>query len=262
MINWNNFKTWLWSDAGAGWIIGLLSFLGLILKAIYDYFKRKRPNIVICREIDRLSLIRISKKIKENIALVYKKSEVKNLSQVKIEFYNSGSATIKDLKIQVCFDKSTKVLDIVTTKTSDVLGTRNTAGNIINFELPYLNAYNDHHSKVGIDIVCDGNIENFYIKGGGEGWSLEHKKLPSQKEVRLRTLIVLLLSVVIEPIIFLILNTVFKLQSRIFLFDLTFPIVDILFLGVFMFTYIFGLLWARRISFLEKPHFLKASFIL
>lgn len=114
------FYNWLKSDSAPGWLFGIISTTISVAVFLYQYINRKKPSIVICKEIDKVSLVRVSKKIIEKTKVSYNNYHVKNLSLVSLDLFNKGTETIKNLKIVIEFDKNTKILDIDTTKTSDL----------------------------------------------------------------------------------------------------------------------------------------------
>jgi hypothetical protein len=240
MIDWSKVSEWFSSDASPGWIFGAISTTALIIGAIYNFKKRKTPNVVICKDVDKFSLLKISRSVRKNIEVKYKKVTIQNLSRVEIEFYNNGTETIKDLIIQVIFSEKTKVLDVVTDRTSDVIDKKITTENIIKFEIPHLNSYRDHKSKVTVSIVCDGEIDNYSVQGGGDGWSLKHKKMADGKK-RIRYVVSLLF---LEPIMFFVLRWLFSFNNELFALNFSASSVfDFTFLILFMLTYFGGGLW-------------------
>ncbi len=109
------------------------------------------------------------------------------------------------------FKKETKILDVVTDKTSDIIGTRHSNPSKILIKLPYLNSYKKHHSKLSMSLVCDGDIDTFYVNGGGEGWSLEHKKIPPELMLGLVKQVFILLFIEIIGIFSIIFKNRFAL---------------------------------------------------
>jgi hypothetical protein len=229
MSNWEIVSEWLVTDAGAGWIVGILG----LSATMYGQITKRRPTIVVCKEAGKFSLIEIDKKVKENIQVKYKSLDIENLSQIELELFNNGAKTIKNFKMDILFDKGTKILDVVTGKTTDITGKWTSKHNSLNLELPYLNSYSGHHTKLTVKILCDGTINSLEISGGGEGWSLKHKKLPTKKILKVRFALVSLL-LLLEILASGLLNkSFFKFQKS-----------DIVIMPLLVATYIFGFMWA------------------
>ncbi len=229
-IDWNAFKSWVFSDAGAGWVFGALT---IITTVTITLIRRKRPNIIVCKEVDKFTLIKINRKVKENTLIKYKNSEIKDLAQIDLEFFNNGAETIKNLEIKISLPENTKILDVITNKTSDVVGKKIIGDNSIDINLAYLNSYNDHKSKASMSIVCDGDIRNIDVHGGGAGWSLKHKKLLSKEQVKRRVILVAFL-LIVELVIY------YLIRGRFFDFNFG----DLFFYFIFFVTYMCGFLWA------------------
>ncbi len=175
-----SFLDWLFSAAGAGWTVGIVSLIGLL----YTYLVRKRPNKLVCKEVSRTSLVKISKEVRDKIDVSFNNNPVKNLAQVEMDIFNKGSEVIKDISLTVKFSKNTRVL-----ATSFEVVPENLAvtidsieSNQVKIKIPFLNPIRPHKHRIKANIVCDGDTEKYKVIGSGEGWSVQSLRLPSKKE--------------------------------------------------------------------------------
>lgn len=176
-----SFLDWLFSTAGAGWIVGIVSLIGLL----YTYLVRKRPNRLVCKEVSRTSLVKISKEVRDKIDVLFNNNPVKNLAQVEINIFNKGSEVIRDILLTVKFSKKTRVLatsfEVVPENlvvTMDSIGS-----NLAKIKIPFLNPIRPHRHRIKANIVCDGDVEKYKVIGNGEGWSVQSLMFPSKKEL-------------------------------------------------------------------------------
>jgi hypothetical protein len=175
-----SFLDWLFSEAGAGWIFGIVSLIGLLLSLLL----RKRPNRLVCKEVNRTSLIKIRKEVRDNIDVTFYKEPVKNLALVEMVIFNKGSEVIRDILLTVKFSKNTRVLATPLKVVPENLAvtTDSIESNQVKIKIPFLNPIRPHKHRIKANIVCDGDIEKYKVIGSGEGWSVQSLRLPSKKE--------------------------------------------------------------------------------
>lgn len=179
-----SFLDWLFSVAGAGWTVGIVSLISLL----YTYLVRKRPNRLICKEVSRTSLVKIRKEVRDKIDVSFNKNPVKNLAQVEMDIFNKGSEVIRDILLTVKFSKNTRVL----AKSSEVFPENlaitmdSIESNQVKIKIPFLNPIRPHKHRIKANIVCDGDIEKYKVIGSGEGWSVQSLRFPSKKELKKR----------------------------------------------------------------------------
>jgi hypothetical protein len=76
---------WLITDAGAGWVLGILG----ITWALYTWKKRERPGQVVVREVDKFRLLEISPSQHPSLTFLYPtvqgtQTSITNLQQTKL----------------------------------------------------------------------------------------------------------------------------------------------------------------------------------
>jgi len=181
-----SFLDWLFSAAGAGWALGIVSIIGLL----YTYLFRKRPNRLICKEVGRTSLVKIRKEVRDMINVSFNKKPVKNLALVEMDIFNKGSEVIRDILLTVKFSKNTKVLgnsfEIVPENLA--VTTDSIESNRVKIKIPFLNPIRPHKHIIRLNMLCDGDIKKYKVIGGGEGWSVQSFRFPSKKELEKRNL--------------------------------------------------------------------------
>ena len=174
---------WFFSDAGAGWVLGIVSLLGSLIGFLWMIRNKSRPKVVVCRELDRISLLRISKSAKEKISIKFNKKTIQDLSQLRLEIYNDGSDFVEDVKLEIILEENTSILEasfIVDPKNFE--SQMETKGNCAEIIIPFLNPIAHHKQKIIVSIVCDGDPGKIKIVGGGKGWSVFQIPLLSPKE--------------------------------------------------------------------------------
>jgi hypothetical protein len=179
---------WLFSEAGAGWVFGVVSLIGLVLTLL----SRKRPQRIICRELHKTSLVHVSDSAKAKIAVSFDDRPVEKLSQLELVIFNDGSEVVEDILLTFQFQESTKVLAVdyeVTPRNVDMTITPRYAesgGNQCNVEINFLNPQRPHKQQVKAYIVCDGTVDHARVAGGGKGWSLRFDMLEEYSVRRMR----------------------------------------------------------------------------
>lgn len=180
------FLGWLFSGAGAGWFVGIVSLIGFLLSLLL----RKRPNRLVCKEVSRTSLVKIRKEFRDKINVSFNNNPVKDLAQVEMYIFNKGSEVIRDILLIVEFSKNTRVL----IKSFEVfpenlaVTTNSIENNQVKIKIPFLNPFRPHKHRIKLNIVCDGDIEKYKVIGSGEGWSVQSLRFPSKKELKKRHL--------------------------------------------------------------------------
>jgi len=182
---------WLFSSGGAGWIFGVATILLYILR-------RKRPNRLVCKEVNRTLLIKIRKEVRDNIDVTFYKKPVKNLAMVQMVIFNQGSEVIKDILLTVKFLKDTKVLSVFSERDSEDLEmtTDPIESNQAKIKIPFLNPINPHKHRIKANILCDGDIQKYEVIGSGEGWSVQLFSIPNKKEIRKKLYIMCILLII------------------------------------------------------------------
>ena len=213
-MNLYSFFGWLLSEAGAGWIFGILVLL-------ISIFARKKIQRVVCKEIGVTSVVRIKEILQEKITIHFNDKPVENLAQIENEIYNEGTKVIKDVVLTFKYPQGTKILDVLPEKIErEPIEDRQ-----VRVRIPYLNPRRHKH-KVRATMIVDGTAENIQVTGGGEGWSIRSITLPTTTQLKSRLIIysVLMLAVGISflPYIHIIVRPIFgiypsKISARAFL---------------------------------------------
>ena len=167
----NNFRSWLFSDAGAGWAAFALSILG----AGIAYFRRKRPNLVMVETSDESSMIEVQPMMRDRVGITFDGQPIKDAGHRTLAIWNSGSDDIESaLNIKFTLKPEAKVLIALLDEQSRALGAHvEIADNVIHCRLPYLNANRTHRQVVTLAVVTDGPTD-MTVVGGDKGWSLRY----------------------------------------------------------------------------------------
>lgn len=179
-----SFLDWLFSAAGAGWTVGIVSLIGLL----YTYLVRKRPNRLVCKKVSKNSLVKIRKEFRDKINVSFNNNPVKNLAQFEMDIFNKGSEVIRNIWLTVKFSKTTRVLDKSFEVVPENLAVTmdSIESNQVKIKIPFLNPIRPHKHRIKLNIVCDGDIEKYKVIGSGEGWSVQSLRFPSKKELEKR----------------------------------------------------------------------------
>ena len=170
----NQLLEWLLSDAGAGWVFGIISVIALIASYIHN---RKKSSIIIIKELSKTSFINLSSKIKDRVSITYDNKLVDSIGYVKVEIYNDGFEVIKQPILTFSVPEEATILQIeVDTPVDNFEISSEIAGNKAKVILPYLNPAKDHDHILRMSILMDGPVESLHTMGSGEGWSTRHYK--------------------------------------------------------------------------------------
>jgi hypothetical protein len=177
---------WVLSSAGAGWVFGLVSLLVLVAKWVRDRSEQK----LICSEGFHFVIASAGGRI----GVTYDGKPVKRLAAASFDVTNAGLNPIKNIVLRLVFPAESVVLGALCEnhpRTVDRQNTAEWAGNGLTIKVPYLNPYEAHRDRIHILAMVDGETEGATVIGGGEGWSLAKRRLPSRVQVKLRQAVVL-----------------------------------------------------------------------
>jgi hypothetical protein len=170
----DSFTKWLFSDAGAGWIFGLVSLIVLIISAL----RRKAIQRVIFQELSRRSLVLISEQIRNKINISFDNQPVENLSQLQANVINGGLDIIKEPTLKIYVPGAKKFLDVSiegefgSQSATFIVNDKN-----VEIKLPFINPVKQHSHRIIISLLMDGDMEGLQVRGNGEGWSIQHEML-------------------------------------------------------------------------------------
>jgi hypothetical protein len=164
----NTLMQWLFSDAGAGWVFGTVTLIGLIVTLV----RRSRPNILTFAEIDKTSLIDVNSRIRDRIQVTYNGQSIARLGHVRAEVFNEGSSTIHNAVLKLNVAEGVRILE-----TSAILSDGSEVGcqsdeRQATISVGYINPYRDHRHTLLLSMLVDGGIPRIDVSGGGVGWSL------------------------------------------------------------------------------------------
>ncbi len=165
-----SFRDWLFSDAGAGWVFGILA---IIVAIVRDIRRKRRPSIITVTETDRTSLVRVRPMVGERIEVTFDGAKIANLGLVEIEMVNNGEKVIRGAHIALRFSESTKPLEArrLSEQNDADLSSEMTGPNEVTVSIPYLNPYREHQHVARLQIIVDGEPKLIGLRGDGEGWS-------------------------------------------------------------------------------------------
>jgi hypothetical protein len=177
---------WLLSSAGAGWVFGLVSLLVLVARWVRDRSEQR----LICSEGFHFVIASAGGRI----GVTYDGKPVKRLAAAGFDVTNAGLNPIKDIVLRLVFPAESVVLGAQCEnhpRTVDRENTAEWAGNGLTVKIPYLNPYEAHRDRIHILATVDGETEGATVIGGGEGWSLAKRQLPSSGQLKLRQAVML-----------------------------------------------------------------------
>jgi hypothetical protein len=174
---------WLISDAGAGWIFGLISLTILIVTRLTD----NRPQNIVFKELRRVSPLLVRKNIQDKIYISYNGKEVSSIGQLDAEIYNSGKTPISSFSFNISIPEGIEILDIVSESEGNINFEIN--GSLITVYCNYINPFKEHKHLESISILATGLLQNLVIYGHGNGWSIKHSPIPSEASKRKETII-------------------------------------------------------------------------
>lgn len=184
----NDFLSWLFSDAGAGWVFGFVSLFTVIIA----FIGRKRPTRVVFREVLRSSLGNFRDEFKKSIQILVDGKMVKELGQIEVEIYNDGTSPITSPAITLTMPPYSKILDIAVETQEDFSVNSEIIDNKGTIKFPYLNPVREHGHFIKASVIVDGNMKNLEVTGSGVGWSVRHLPTITTDEVMARMFIFLL----------------------------------------------------------------------
>lgn len=193
---WN----WLKTDAGAGWIFGLIS-TGVLLVTWLRRFQTKR---VIIEEIAKRRPVSVSTHVRERIDVRFDNKKIERLSQLDLLLRNFHDHTVTDIAFTLKPPNGTKILEAVAAADPvgiDVSKTINDDGEA-RIEVNYLKTARLHEDAIYVALLCDGPLEGFQCLGGGENWSLKFKNSDRSRPKEI-ALIVTLAAVLIWIFVYL-----------------------------------------------------------
>jgi len=131
---------WIFSEAGAGWVFGLVSLSALLA----SFLRRRRPGRVLIRDLYRTSLVLIRPDVRERIGVTLDGSPVSSLGALELEITNEGSEVIRNAQVTIDFGAGTRVLEA--SRSADLadlpVGIERRDGSLV-VTLPYLNPFKD-----------------------------------------------------------------------------------------------------------------------
>lgn len=168
----DKWADWLLSEAGAGWVIGILSLLALILTNI----RRVRPQRVLCREVGTYRLASLAHAARTRLAVLFDGQPVEMPSQLLVEILNEGFKTIKHVVLVMEFPCYTKVLCAEANTLPEHFETSVSiiSPNKVRVSTPFLNPFREHKHSIRVSFVCDGPPLCVKVVGGGVDWSVRH----------------------------------------------------------------------------------------
>jgi len=179
-MNSASFLDWFSSQTVSAWIVAACSIAGLMI----TLFIRKRPQRVVCREITKTSLVRIRESAKKKIVIFFKDKPVENLAQLETEIYNAGTEVIENIELTFKYPEGTKILDVPEITPNDI--EVEIKDHQVQVKIPYLNPLRQHKHKPRVTMVVDGTVDNVQVIGGGKGWSTRQITFPTQRQLKFR----------------------------------------------------------------------------
>src|SRR5512138_1927737 len=105
-MNVQNFFNWLFSDAGAGWVFGIVSLIGLAI----TYYRSNLSKKVIVQELSKTTLLNVSSDVADRIQVSFDNKKIKALGQIKYEIFNNGKDVIANPKLQIMLPNNSTIL--------------------------------------------------------------------------------------------------------------------------------------------------------
>lgn len=185
----SGFVTWLFSEAGAGWVFGVVSLLTLVISILYQ----RKGRHVVFRELETASLIDIRKEVRDRIKVSYDGCEIHALGFIQGELFNPGLDVIKDCHITLSLPQPAKIIDVAAVSSlEDCTLATTVQDRIATVSVPFLNSYRGHRHTVVVAMTYDGDPQDVAIVGSGAGWSLERIGVLGSSVQRWRPLIPIL----------------------------------------------------------------------
>ena len=177
------FLDWLITEAGAGWIIGILG----LIAGFYTWLRRERPPRVVIQEIENIRLLNVHPSQQENLSVHFvdergEAERIESLEQKELVIYNNGTKDILqsiELSLAVCEEDSKKgfsgfwrlIFDDDAGISQVVCDNTENAWTGVHVEVPYLNSYPVHKHYVKAYLISERGVRLDLLKGVGKGWS-------------------------------------------------------------------------------------------
>lgn len=165
----NSLIAWLFSEAGAGWVFGIISSVLYLISRL----RKIKPARATVREIRRIEPIKVRPSIKNKVVITFGGNEIEKLAQYELEIYNEGHNVINDGQIKVILDSKNKILDVSCDDKEDNIETSFSDNEAI-IKWKYLNPFREHKQKNLLSIIFSGDAKKLELKGSGKGWSAHH----------------------------------------------------------------------------------------
>jgi len=165
---------WFYTNAPAAWMSAVVAITTLI----YVLRTRKRPRRLVVREAAKSSLVRIWTSVREKIGITFEGRSIKTLGQIDFELLNEGSEVIQRPVVTFTLPDETRILDTHTAP-EELQAERQMESCKVTVKLPYVNPFHDHRQVISLSVLVDGPTSPVKVAGAGEGWSVRHKRLPS-----------------------------------------------------------------------------------
>jgi len=163
---------WIFSNAGAGWIFGLVTLAITVIR-------RARPARLVFAEIGTASLIDVNARIKDRISVTFNQQPILRLGHIRAEIYNEGSTTIRDAIIKLTVPESVRILEIVTVSSTDGCDVVSYSdAHHATITAAYVNPFRGHRHTLVVSLLVDGDVPKVRASGGGAEWSLRQAAEP------------------------------------------------------------------------------------
>lgn len=166
--------------------------VGAVLGAIVQWWRtRTRPQYLVCEEKARTSL-EVIEEAREETEIRYGGSKVARLSLEKLRLFNQGPEVLKGADFTVRLNPEVKIVGIPPCKIlpegeGEIVSPwqeQPPNQNEKNFRVDYLNPFKPYKQEVLIELICDGEITEVDVFGGGPGWSVKFWSLEEKKRTR------------------------------------------------------------------------------
>jgi len=183
---------WFYTNAPAAWISAFIATTTLVLVLR----SRKNPKRVIVREVRNSSLIEVWPRIRDRITVAFEGRPISGLGQVELELFNSGSEVIENAEVVLTLSEDAKILGYVF-EPSDLNVSATVQDNKVNLVLPFLNPVKEHGHLITGSFLLEEYAELVAVSGMGQGWSVKHSPLPTDKRIRIYAITLMFFLVVV-----------------------------------------------------------------